>query len=216
MQMNGNESDLWEQLINEYSWHEPDSPPLPTPIETLLLIATKIRNDVKAGTDNNKRRETYFKEAGMLLGRGAPPKDKAMLNVLIRNSTRHQQALLVMLEQRGITTNKNTVASVLATTVSFADSQILTPYRVNKEMATLEGADLEALTQANSDFKKKLYEEHRKNSVVSISEATKRVSAWINKQPKSLENAHQSYREQIVLSVHFHAFLRDHENTLNK
>lgn len=213
--MNGKNTDFWDQLLDEYGWREPDSA-LPPVHEKLRLIAHQIKNDKQNGVDSNERRATYLVEAGLLRGKGAPSLDESLLRVRIRESAGYQQALLVMIEQRGITTDKNTVDSVLATKVLFQDSQIITRYELNEELAKLHDEDAEEREKANSIFVKKLYEEHRSKSVISIRKATHRVAEWHPRECKSLEKAHKDYREKIVLSVHFHAYIREQEDTHNK
>ena len=211
--MSGKEPDVWSQLIELYCDREPDNP-LPPPIQTLLTVAYRIQNDKNNGTDNNQQRHGYFIEAGMLRGKGAPSIDESLLRVRIEKSPKYQQALCVMLEERGIstsTTNDDTAKSVLSTEVPFTVSQILAPYRVDQELAKLEGRP------PDKNIVKKLYaEQHQSHAVVSQYEACERVSDWMHKEPKSLANAHTKYREQIVLSVHFHAYIREQENSLNK
>ena len=212
--MNSKNTDFWAQLLSEHSWREPDSPLQPA-IETLLTIAHRIETDRKNGVDSNASRITYFVEAGILRRKGAPSNDESLLRVRIKKSAQYQQALLVMIEERGITTDKNTVDSVLATNVLFQDSQILSPYRTNEELAKLPDEDAEERAKANSTFVEKLYKEHQSKSVISTYKATKRVSAWRPKERKSLENAHRKYHKQIVLSEHFHAYMREQEVTPN-
>lgn len=207
--MSGKEPDVWSQLIALYYDREPDYP-LPPPIQTLLRVAYRIQYDKNNGTDSNQRRQSYFIEAGMLRGKGAPSIDESFIRVRIEKSTKYQQALCVMLEERGIATNHHTVKSVLRTKVLFSDSQILTPYRINQKLAILDGQP------PDTNIVKKLYEEHQSQTVVSPHEACERVSEWLYKEPKSLANAHAKCREQVVLSVHFHAYIREQENNLNK
>ena len=212
--MSAKQPDIWSQLIEEYSEREPDSPPLPPVVDKLLSIAYQIENDKKNGVDSNKLRATYFEEAGLLRGKGAPPKDESLLRVGIKKFSTYQHALLVMLEERGITTDEDTVKSVLATKPLYQDSPVHARFSQKKKPQSLFDNDDEEVETDVSTLAKNLCREHRDKSVVSTYEASKNIAAWISKERKSLENAHRNHREKIILSPHFHAYLRDNENTL--
>ena len=207
-------NDSWDQLEAEFSWVEPDTELSPS-IAKLLSIAHKVSLDKKLGIDSDERRQKYLAETGFLSRKkGRPSRENSFDIIRIKNTNTLQQALLVMLEQRGISTDESTINSVLATKISWQDHELLSPYYAHRELAKFWDEDAKKNENAIRIFAKNLYEEHQLKSATSNNQACINVSAWINKEPKSLNNACSRHREEVVLSIHFHAYLRNHENTL--
>lgn len=197
--------DSWEQFAEELERLAPDASEFPS-LYKLKQVTHCIETDKKNGVDSNASRKAHLANADLRLfrGSGKPSLSELELRIRIQKSQTYQDIMLVMLDEIGISITETTVQSVLNSEITFADASKVARATMRELVSKPENSLESAVTASDlliADHKT-MKNDRNGNTTASL----ERVGMLVGRVVK--DNDYYKLSGQIVLSVHFHSYVR--------